>query len=135
PRWVVRSWPTRSTSKPVQRSTAGSSAIPGARLEGRASRPQLGSAIRPRDGEKEASQLDPRRQLLPTAHRRCMCRHRLLVIDSPLGPTRQHLVECDAAFETREAGSEAEMDAVAEAQVADVLALHVEAVRVFELPL
>src|SRR5262249_14077075 len=79
-----------------------------------------------------SARLDPARQPLPTAHRRRARHLRSLVIDFPLGPTRQYLFESYTALETGEARAETEVDAVAEAQVVDVPACHVEPIGILE---
>src|SRR5262245_16129081 len=78
---------------------------------------------------------DPRWQALPAAHRRRARHLGPLVIDFPLGPTRQDLFEGNTALETREARAETEMDAVTEAQVVDVPASDVETICPLELAL
>src|SRR5262245_27183438 len=82
-----------------------------------------------------STRLDPGRQSLPTAHRRRARHLGLFVIDFPLGPTRQYLLEGNPALKTSETRAETEMDAVAEAQVIDVLAFHVETIGILELAL
>ena len=59
----------------------------------------------------------------------------MVVIDLPLGETLQHLLERDTRLEPGQVRAEAEVEAVAEAQVALDLAMDVEAVRVRELTL
>ena len=71
---------------------------------------------------------------LPAAHGRRAALHRVLVVDLPVGPALQHLVERDAALEARERGTETEVQPVAEAQVVTDLAVDVEAVAVGEPP-
>src|SRR5262245_9536217 len=71
---------------------------------------------------------DPGRQRLPAAHRRRSRHLGPLVIDLPLGPTREYLFESDTTLEASEARAETEMNAVAEAQVVDVPAPHVETI-------
>src|SRR4030095_3452285 len=79
-----------------------------------------------------SARLDPGRQSLPTAHRRRARHLGARVIDLPLGPTRQYLLESNTALETSEARAETEMDTVAEAQVVDVPPFHVEPIGVLE---
>src|SRR5262249_12398494 len=76
---------------------------------------------------------DPGRQSLPAAHRRCARHLGPVVIDFPLGPTREDLFEGDTTLETSEARAETEMDAVSEAQVIDVSASDVETIGILEL--
>src|SRR5262249_40804293 len=56
-----------------------------------------------------------------------------LVIDFPLGPTREYLFEGNTALETSEARAETKVNAVAEAQMVDVPASHVETIGPLEL--
>jgi len=55
-----------------------------------------------------------------------------LVVDVPLGPPLQRLLERDAAFEARERGTETEVEAVPEAEVVAGLSVDVERVSVRE---
>src|SRR6185503_8776611 len=82
-----------------------------------------------------ATRLDPRRQLLPAAHRRRTRHLGRIMIDLPVGPARQYLFEGDTALESSETCAETEVGAVAEAQVVDVLARHVQTIGVRELAL
>src|SRR5262249_21265545 len=79
-----------------------------------------------------STRLDPGRQSLPAAHRRRARHLGPLVIDLPPDPTRQYLLEGNAALETGEARAETEMEAAAEAQVIDVPAFHVEPISILE---
>ena len=69
------------------------------------------------------------RELLPAAHGGRAALDRVLVVDLPVGPALQHLVEGDAALEPRQRGAEAEVQPVPEAQVVADLAVDVEASR------
>ena len=55
-----------------------------------------------------------------------------VVVDVPLGPAIQDLLQRDSTFEAGEAGAEAEVGAVAEGQVTDVVAVDVEDVGLLE---
>ena len=59
---------------------------------------------------------------------------RVVPVDLPVGEALQHLVERDPSLEPRERGAEAEVEAVAEAQVMVDRAVDVEAVAVGEVP-
>src|SRR5262245_12664792 len=79
--------------------------------------------------------LSPGRQLLPAAHCRRARHLGPLMIDFPLTPACQYFFESNTALETSEAGAEAEVEAMAEAQVMDARARHVETIGVLELAL
>ena len=74
-------------------------------------------------------------QRLVAAHRRRRGDLGAVEVDVPLGEALQHLVERDPAFEARERGAEAEVDAVPEREVLADLAVDVEAVGVVEAAL
>ena len=59
----------------------------------------------------------------------------LVVVDLPVGEALQHLVERDPALQAGQRGTQAEVDAVAEGEVATDVAVDVEAVAVREVAL
>ena len=79
--------------------------------------------LRPRRS-LERSREDERHPL-PAAHRRGRRQLHAVVVDVPLGEAVQQLVEAHATFEPREVGAEAEVEALAEREVLDVVAVDV----------
>src|SRR5262245_28734106 len=75
------------------------------------------------------------RQAPPASDAGRVCLVRMLVVDVPLGPPLEHLVEGHAPFESSQRGAETKMKAVAEGQVAFLLAMDVEAVGIHEAAL
>src|ERR1700678_4555078 len=73
------------------------------------------------------------RELLPAPHRRGMGLDRTTPVDRPLRESVQHLVDGHPSLEPGQCRAEAEVDAVAEAEVVGDLAADVKALGVFEL--
>src|SRR6476646_2480339 len=69
------------------------------------------------------------RHPLPPSNRGGRCQLDVLVVDVPLGPPVQDLIEGNAPFETSEARPEAEVQPVSEGQVLSVGAVDVVGVR------
>src|ERR1035441_6254974 len=74
-------------------------------------------------------------QFLPASYGRCVCLHGAVPVDRPLREAIEHLVDGHPPFEPRQCGAEAEVDAVAEAEVLCGITVDIEAIAVGELSL
>ena len=130
-RWIKQLLTQNAAERPAGGAAPRARADPGGEHDARA--PRGGGGLHgeaPTGVPPDELGRDDQRHALPAADRGGRGEPHAVVVDVPLGEAVEQLVEGDPALEAGEAGAQAEVQAEAEGQVLDVVAVDVEHVGV-----